>query len=75
MAGAPMNTMSVWHWLIVIIYFVLIGVPVARILGRLGLSRWWVVLAFVPILNLIGLWILAFIPWRADSTPADRALS
>jgi len=59
-----MGTLSVWHWLIVLIWFVGIGVPIARILGRLGFSRWWVIIAFVPLLNLVGLWVLAYAGWR-----------
>ena len=37
--------------------------PVARILRRAGFSRWWCVLALLPILGLVGLWVLAFVRW------------
>jgi hypothetical protein len=42
---------------------VLLGVPVASILHRAGHSRWWTVIAFIPLLNLIGLWVFAFSRW------------
>jgi hypothetical protein len=45
------------------LYFVTLGVPVARILRRMGLSRWWVLVGFLPVLNLLGLWLLAFVRW------------
>jgi hypothetical protein len=47
------------------------GVPVASILYRAGRSRWWTVIAFIPLINLIGLWIFAFSRWPA----VDRASS
>lgn len=39
--------------------------PVARILRRTGHSRWWAALAWIPFVNFIGLWILAYVPWPA----------
>lgn len=58
-----------WHWLFAAIVPIaavtLIAVPVAKILHRAGRSRWWTILAFVPLLNLISLWIFAFTPWPA----------
>jgi hypothetical protein len=64
-----------WHWVMPPIMFllalVLIGVPVARILHRSGRSRWWTVLAFLPVINLIGLWVFAFAPWPSlDRRPS-----
>jgi len=41
----------------------LMGVPVANILHRAGRSRSWTILAFIPLLNLIGLWVFAFTRW------------
>jgi hypothetical protein len=55
------------HWLlgaiIPLVAIVLLAVPIANILHRTGHSRWWVVLAFIPIVNLICLWIFAFGRW------------
>jgi hypothetical protein len=56
-----------WHWVMAIIMpvlmIVLVGVPVANILHRAGRSRWWTILVFIPLLNLIGLWAFAFARW------------
>jgi hypothetical protein len=56
-----------WPWIMAIVMpllmIILVGVPVANILHRAGRSRWWTILAFIPLLNLIGLWVLAFTRW------------
>jgi hypothetical protein len=58
-----------WHWLlglmIPMVAIVLLGVPVANILHRTGHSRWWTVLAYIPLVNLICLWVFAFGRWPA----------
>jgi hypothetical protein len=39
--------------------------PIIRIINRTGYSRWWVLLFFVPIGNVVGLWCFAFGRWPA----------
>jgi uncharacterized membrane protein YhaH (DUF805 family) len=36
-----------------------------RILHHAGYSRWWALTQFVPVLNLIMIWIFAFADWPA----------
>jgi hypothetical protein len=57
-----------FHWLWFIIVVAVVLYPIGRILNRIGFSPLWSVLAFVPILNLVALWVLAFTDW-----PARRA--
>jgi hypothetical protein len=49
-----------WHWVMPLgmplLLIIIVAVPVANILHRAGRSRWWTILAFVPPVNLIGLW-------------------
>jgi len=56
-----------WHWVMAIamplLMIIVVGVPVANILHRAGRSRWWTILVFIPLLNLIGLWVFAFTRW------------
>ena len=56
-----------WHWLMAIVMplliIVVVGVPVANIVHRSGHSRWWTILAFIPLVNLIFLWVFAFTRW------------
>jgi hypothetical protein len=53
-----------WHWVMPLgmplLLIIIVAVPVANILYRAGRSRWWTILAFVPLVNLIGLWVFAF---------------
>ena len=62
-----MGTFSIWHWLIVGIAIFVYGIPMARIIRRAGYSRLWVIAFFVPVLNVIALWILAFVRWPATA--------
>ena len=47
--------------------------PSVIILRRLGYSGWWAIFAAISPLNILGLWILAFVKWplegRASATP------
>lgn len=56
------------HWLLFALIVALIIYPIGRILGRIGLSPFWSVLAFIPFINLISLWVLAFSRWPRDET-------
>jgi hypothetical protein len=49
--------------LIALIYVVLVAVPACRLTRRLGFAGAWGLLALVPGLNVVGLWILAFSRW------------
>jgi hypothetical protein len=67
MYGPDMMVWSVWHSIIFVIFAALVLYPIGRILRRIGFSPVWSVLAFVPIVNLIGLWVLALSNWpRSD---------
>jgi hypothetical protein len=46
-------------------------VPVAIILRRLGYSGWWAALGFIPIVQVVGLWLLAVRRWPTK-TVADQ---
>ena len=60
-----MGTLSIAHWLIVIVLMAIYGVPMALILSRAGYSRWWVIVFFVPLANVVALWVFAFARWPA----------
>jgi hypothetical protein len=55
------------HWLFFAAIVALIVYPTGRILRRLGFSPLWSFLVFVPVLNLLGLWILALTDWPEQS--------
>lgn len=58
---------SAWHWIMFTLFAVVFLYPVGVILRRIGYSPFWALLAFFPLLNLIGLWIVAFSRWPADA--------
>ena len=74
MMGGPdmmMGAWSIWHWISFAIIVALIIYPVGRILSRIGFSPFWSILAFVPLANIAGLWILALSAWPREKASAD----
>lgn len=47
------------HWLVFVAVVAVISYPTGPILRRIGFSPLWSVLVFVPLLNVLGVWILA----------------
>ena len=60
-----MNRVTVGYWVMLGVYLIATGVPAARILARTGRSRWWTLFYFVPLVNIIALWVLAYCRWPA----------
>ena len=59
-----MGSFSIWHWIIVL----LLILPLwffGRAVGKAGFSPWWVLLAIIPVVNLIMLWVFAYAKWPA----------
>lgn len=54
------------HWIAFVVMVAVILYPIGRILRRLGLSPFWSLLVFIPLVNLIFLWVLAFSDWPMD---------
>ena len=67
-----MSGYGVGHWIAFAVIVAVVLYPIGRILGRLGLSPFWSVLALIPLVNLIGLWLLAFIDWPRGTGPVSR---
>ena len=64
---------SIWHWLIVAPIFLLVGVvvyivPLWRITQKAGFPGVLSLLMLVPVLNLVLLWVFAFIKWPVERT-------
>ena len=55
-----MQSISIWHGLFVISFIVALSIPISRILTRIGYSKWWTIVYFIPFVNIIGIWILAY---------------
>lgn len=46
-----------------LIIAVLLLPPLTQILHKAGYSRWWILLYFVPLVNIVALWLFAFRKW------------
>ncbi|CAJ0684085.1 hypothetical protein ACTHR6_16955 [Ralstonia holmesii] len=57
------------HWITFAVMALVLLYPIGRILMRIGFSPFWAALVFVPLFNLIGLWLLAFVEWPRSRGP------
>ena len=58
-----MGTFSIWNWLILFLVIFVWAKPASVILRRLGFNGWWGLVAPIPVVNLIALWVIAYIDW------------
>jgi uncharacterized membrane protein YhaH (DUF805 family) len=52
--------------IIIVVILIICLIPtllVIKILHKAGFSGWFSILSFIPIVNLMVLWIFAFMPW------------
>src|ERR1700748_1102140 len=80
MGSAPTNqrgerngAFSIWHWIILLLWICVFGVPFWRIVGRTGNSAALSLLLLVPIANIMFLWWMAFGKWSVINGDADTA--
>jgi hypothetical protein len=57
---------SAFHWFGFFLIVAAMLYPTGRILRRLGFSPLWSILMFLPLINVIALWLLAFSEWPAN---------
>ncbi|MFB9263281.1 hypothetical protein ACFFWD_08880 [Bradyrhizobium erythrophlei] len=67
MMGHWMYGYGLGHGLWLVIVAAVVLYPTGRILSRMGFSPVWSILVFIPLFNLIGLWIVAFADWPANA--------
>jgi uncharacterized membrane protein YhaH (DUF805 family) len=48
-----MGSLSIMHWLVVLIIAGVYVIPAVKILRQAGYSGWWVLISFVPFGNII----------------------
>ena len=56
-----------------VFWFIIVGIPVMQVLKRTGFSRAWVLILFVPLVNLVFLWIYAFTRWPVEGEKEEEA--
>ena len=47
--------------------FLIFFVPIAQIIHKAGYSRLWILVWFVPLLNIVMLWVFAFSRWPVEN--------
>lgn len=59
-----MGSFSIWHWLIVLLV-TLLGwfIPTWKIVKKAGFNPAWSFVGFVPLLNIVMLWVFALASW------------
>lgn len=62
-----MGSFSIWHWIIILAYLVVLFIPAAKILKRTGHSPFWALVLIVPVVNIVLYWVFAFKKWPADN--------
>ncbi|MFQ5938989.1 MAG: hypothetical protein ACE5KL_02830 [Alphaproteobacteria bacterium] len=64
-----MEGFSIWHWLVVVmVVAIFVALPAwmtVRILSKAGRSSLWCLLLFVPVVNIVMVWVFAFALWPA----------
>jgi uncharacterized membrane protein YhaH (DUF805 family) len=59
-----MGSLSFVHWFITLgVMLVVYVIPAVMILRKAGYSGWWCLLGFVPIVNIVMVWVFAFSDW------------
>ena len=64
------GSLSLWHVVIFLIGFLIFIVPYVMIIRKAGYSGWWVLVTFVPLINLIMLWVFALARWPVEERAA-----
>ena len=66
--GLPMlRFLSPLQLALAAVFAILAVIPSVIILRRIGYSGWWAILAAISPLNILGLWVLAFVRWPIDN--------
>ena len=58
-----MASFSIWHWLVLLFYVTIVVIPCWRIVGKAGYAGAWSLLALVPLVNIVMLYVFAFVRW------------
>lgn len=65
-----MDSISIWHTIIVLFWIGVILLPGWRIARKAGFHGAWSLVLLVPLVNLVSLWVFAFVRW-----PSEKAKS
>lgn len=58
-----MGRISIWHWAILFILYIVPFLSSIKILRKSGRSRWYAIVMLIPIANIIGMYVFALSRW------------
>jgi uncharacterized membrane protein YhaH (DUF805 family) len=58
---------------IALVFIALILWTCARISRKAGFSGWWSLLMLIPLVNIVMIWVFAFVQWPAETSNANVA--
>lgn len=61
-----MGSFSIWHWIILVVWLAVFIVPLWRIVSKAGFPGALALLAIIPLLNIVLLWVFAFVKWPIE---------
>jgi hypothetical protein len=61
-----MAGISVWQLLILSIIVLLPYLLFGPILKKAGFSKWWSLIMLIPVINVVAVWIFAFVKWPIE---------
>ncbi len=64
------DSLSLWHIIIFLVLLLVFLVPYVMIIKKAGYSGWWVLVTFIPLVNLIMLWVFALARWPVEQRAA-----
>lgn len=65
-----MGGLSIWHWIIVLLFSAIWVIPLWRIVRKAGYPGSLALLSIIPIVNFVMLWVFAFSRWPIERDAA-----
>jgi membrane protein DedA with SNARE-associated domain len=65
-----MGSFSIFHWLIALIWCVIFIFPAWKIATKAGFPGALSLLMLIPVVNIILIWVFAFIKWPVEKSNA-----
>ena len=54
-------------FIVVLVLFIVPYLLYGPVAAKAGFSKWWAALMFVPVVNIVLVWVLAYIDWPAET--------
>mgnify|MGYP005854129737 CR=1 FL=1 len=57
---------SIWQIIIILVLIAILVLVFGPVVKKAGFSRWWSLILLLPLINLIMIWVFAFMEWPAE---------